>query len=136
MFELKFDFDTGYWAFWELGDGNVDQLELATYLDRQNLTLGGAEGLKLLCKTCQAAAELIEVNLQPELISCPSCGIKGGADAIFEEARIYAVFEKRRNNARVNQRGVHTADLLGDINDYLSDERAPGVPAFIFRENE
>ena len=131
---LYYDYDVGEWKVWDLVDLSVEQIELADIADRQNLTLGGAEGLKLLCQACKVPAELINAKLLPERIRCPECTMIGGADAIFDEARKYAILEKQRNNANVDQLGVHKENLLfSDIDDYLRDGCVPGVPAFIFR---
>ena len=53
--------------------------------------------------------------------------------AHFEGARIYSVFQTKRNRLQTDRLGVHTPDLFSDIDDHLRDDTPLAVPAFVFR---
>ena len=128
-----FDFATGAWKLEEQIDAfNVEQIELAHWLDQENLTLGGEGGTKLQCEACNIPAEYLRVKLQPEKIWCTSCGVQGLAEVVLADAGAYAKEQYIRNLARAQDLGTHRPDMFNSIANHLRRDAGPRVPFFIY----
>ena len=112
---------------------DVEQLELASLLDRQNLTKGGPDGLKLFCNACEVLAEVVREDFEPETIWCPRCKINGMTDVVLEAADIHIRVQVESNKSRAVRRGIGKPDLVADAEDHLRNSDPPIIPVFVWK---
>ena len=112
---------------------DVEQLELAYLLDRQNLTKGGSDGLKLFCNACEVLAEVVQEDFEPETIWCPRCSVNGMSDVVFEAADIHIKNRVESNESRAGRRGIGKRDFVADAEDQVRHGNLPIIPAFVWK---